>query len=246
MPEEFKNQIITGDCRELAQQIPDGSINIVFTSPPYNVGLNYGSISDDLPDNEFWELQETWLTDAYRVAAENARLYVIVSESMLWRIRGVTEDIGWRYHQLLVWCKPNIVNSQRITKEWNCLVEWCLLFHKGKRTPMLSEVQGINTHNWIVEASPQSNFNGNGKKLHPAQMSLSVARAWLARTPGQIVYEPFAGIGTTCKAAKMLGKWYIGFEKDPTIAEVARQQVAQVQPPLFVLGPEQMVLELET
>jgi DNA modification methylase len=242
MPDEFKNQIVTGDCRGLSKAIPDASIDIIFTSPPYNVGMNYGTVSDKLPEDEFWQLQEIWLTDAYRIAADNSRMYIVVSETMLWTIRGIAEAIGWRYHQLLVWCKPNITNNTRISKDWNCFAEWCLLYHKGKRTPMLSKVQGINTHNWIVASSPQSNFNGNGKKLHPAQMSLKVAHAWLARTPGQIIYEPFAGVGTTCKAAKMLGKWYIGFEKDPDIAEIARKQL---NPPFFELELEQAEMGLE-
>lgn len=234
------NQIYTGDAIDLAEAIPNQSIDIVFTSPPYNVGLDYGTYKDDIPEDQFWEFQSNWLRDAYRISSEGARLYLVVGDNMLWRIRDIAQELGWRYHQLLAWCKPNLVSRGRISKDWNLLAEWCLLFHKGKRTSMLSGMG--TTFNWIVAASCQSNFRGNKHKVHPAQMALEVATKWLSRTPGRIVYEPFAGSGTTCQSAKLLGRSFLAFEIDPETAELARQRVAQMQP-LFV--PEITQIEMD-
>ena len=59
-----------------------------------------------------------------------------------------------------------------------------------------------------------------------------------------IVFDPFTGGGTVPAVCKMLGRNYIAFEIDPDTAERARQRVANTQPPLFVLQPEQAEMEL--
>lgn len=242
MPMEYRNRVVVGDVRTLSEQMPNESVDIVFTSPPYNVGLDYGAWDDNLPNDAFWRFQREWLTATFRVATQKCRLYLIVGDEMLWRIRSIAEDVGWRFHQLLVWCKPNLVGGAgRISKDWNLLAEWCLLFHKGKRTPMQSGV--ATTFNWIVAASCQSNFLGSKRKIHPAQMALAVALAWLSRTPGQVVFEPFCGSGTTCQASRMLGKDYVAFEIDSATANLARRRTANAQPPLPKLVIEQMPLE---
>jgi len=242
MPEEYKNQIVTGDCRELATRIPDESIDIVFTSPPYNVGLNYGFWDDNIEWPQYWEFAKDWLSDAHRVTKSGGRLYLILGDELIWRYKSMSEEIGWKFHQLLAWCKPNIAGGGRITKDWSTLAEWGLLFHKDKRTPMQSGP--FNTFNWIIAVSTQSNFGGHKKKLHIAQMALEVPLSWIARTPGAIVLDQFAGSGTTCVASKMLGRDYIAFEIDPDTAELARERVRNTQPPLFVMEPEPAQLDL--
>jgi len=237
-----ENGIYCGDARLLAKAIPNESVDIIFTSPPYNVDLDYGGYDDKQPEEVFWQFQEDWLADAFRIAKHRARLYAIVGDAMLWRFQSLAESQGWRFHQLLVWCKPNLVGSGRISKDWSTLTEWCLLFHKTKRTPMQMGPKGINTHNWIVEASAQSNFSGLQRKVFSAQMAYRVAYAWLARTPGNIIWEPFAGSGTTCMAAKALDRHYLAAEIDPVACELARVRVRQMQPPLFVTQEEQAEL----
>lgn len=238
-----ENGIYTGDSRDLAQAMPDESVDIVFTSPPYNVGLDYGTWDDSMPEEEYWQFQAEWIRDAYRVTRPGGRFYLVLNDMMMWRAREIAIEAGWKFHQPIVWCKPNMAGgAPRITKDWNCLTEWCLLFHKGKRTPMRGDVMGVNTFNWIVASTPQTNFTGTKRKVFVAQMALDVAFAWLARSPGDVVYDPFTGSGTTPIAAKMLGRQFIGFEIDPDTAQLARDRLRNTQPPLPLEIPEQVAL----
>jgi site-specific DNA-methyltransferase (adenine-specific) len=238
--------IYRGDAVRLMQQIPGQSIDIVFTSPPYNVGIKYEQWNDRLTSSGFNSFNYAWLDQAYRITNNEGRLYATVSDNMLWDFRHIAESVGWKFHQLLVWCKPNISGgSTRISKDWNLMAEWCLLFHREKRTKMRGDVFGINTHNWLIEASTQSNYNGNKRKVHPAQMSFNVAYTWIGRTPGDIVLDPFVGSGTTAQAAMMLDRQYLGFDNGKQTCDLARERVRNTQPPLFVEQPEQLGLELE-
>lgn len=229
------NEVYTGDALVLARSIPDESVDIVFTSPPYNVGMAYETTDDSMSEADFWRFQECWLVDAFRVTVGGGRLYATVGDEMMWEFRPLAERVGWRFHQLLVWCKPNLP-GRKITRDWDGLTECCLLFHKERRTSMVNGPFGVTTHNWVVEAAAQSNFHGWQKKVHPAQMPVRVAYCWLSRTPGQVVYDPFLGSGTTAQAARMLGKDWIAFEIGPETADLARERIRCTKVPLPELG----------
>jgi hypothetical protein len=132
-----------------------------------------------------------------------------------------------------------MANGGRISGDFNRMAEWCLLFHKGKRTPMLNEVRDVRSYNWIAEATPQSQFLGLRKRMFPAQMPYAVPYAWLARTPGQIVLDPFVGSGTTPVVCKMLRRQWLGFDIGAETAELARYRIGMAQPPLLVQDAEQ-------
>ena len=223
--------ITTGDARETA--LPNESIGVILTSPPYNVGLQYEGFEDRLSPDEHKEFNRQWLAEAYRIAQDGCRLYVIVSDEMIWWMRPLAEGIGWRWGQLLTWCKPNLLGrrgfSSRISNDWNYMSEPILLFRKGKRQPMLSNALSC-TFNWFIETVPQSNYAGG--RIHPAQLPILLCLKILARTPGEVVLDPFAGSGSVLVAAKMLGRRYLGFEIVPQVAEAARRRLVETSYPL--------------
>lgn len=240
IPEEYRNQIVTGDARELAKRIPDESVGLIMTSPPYNIGLRYDGYIDDVSHEEHAELNRAWLTDALRYCADTSRMYVVLSDKMLWWFRELAEEIGWVFSQKLVWCKPNFVGSAgKITGDWNYMTEDILLFRKGKRVPMLRG-EGT-THNWMIETVPQSNFKEG--RIHPAQFPIGLCLHILSRTPGEPILDPFAGSASVLVAAKMLGRFYMGFDIVEQVVEKARERILNTQPPLFVPEPEQLELE---
>jgi site-specific DNA-methyltransferase (adenine-specific) len=215
--------------------LPDDCVDLVLTSPPYNVGLDYQLFKDEMSEDGFRNLNADWVGQAARIAREGSRLYAVLGDKMLWWFRGLAEAEGWIYAQMLAWCKPNIVGGgSRISGDWNYLAEWILLFRKGKRTPMLDEVLGVNTHSFFVIATPQSNWNEEVKQ-HPAQWPEELPRRIIARSPGETVFDPFIGSGTTAVAAKKLGRHFLGFEINPEYCRISEERLAllDMQPSLF-------------
>ncbi len=217
--------IYHGDCRDILPTLEAESIDLVLTSPPYNCRKRYTDYVDDLPDEEFWKLNAIWLSEAYRMATETARLYAVVSDDMLWHRRHLAEDPGWRWAQLLVWCKPNFAGgTSRMAGDWNNMTEWIMEFRKGKRTPMMNG-EG-NTHNFFVLPSPQSNWECEPKE-HIAQWPIELPRRIISRTPGNTVLDPFMGSGTTARACKDLGRAFIGCEVSEVDCEIAVRRLSQ-------------------
>jgi site-specific DNA-methyltransferase (adenine-specific) len=220
--------IYHGDCREVLPSLEVGSCELSITSPPYNVGLQYESYDDNLSEDEFQRFCKEWLNLLFYSLSTQSRFYAVVSDRMLWWFRNSAEQSGFTWAQLLVWCKPNLA-SGRIGGDWNSMSEWILLFRKGKRSPMLNGIDSasVNTHNWMVIPSPQSNWNGQEQKQHIAQWPVELPMKLIGRTPGDTVLDPFCGSGSTLVAAKDLGRRAIGVEIEEKYCEIAAKRLGQ-------------------
>ena len=106
------NKIINGNCIEEMSKLPENSIDLIVTSPPYGVGIDYDSFDDDMNFEEYKEFSKKWLTEAYRVLKADGRMalnipYEINRQSKGGRIFMVAEvwkimqDIGYKFYGLV-------------------------------------------------------------------------------------------------------------------------------------------------
>lgn len=210
------NQIYTGDCRELCRGIPDQSVKLAFADPPYWVNFKY---ANGKTDAQMDYIEPVWLVE------ELQRIAQVVL---------ITSSIGFMYQYpqprwVIAWHKPAAMgrNVAGGVNAW----EPILLYGKSKINIDVLTVQ--------VRAQPEAAFHSCPKPLKLMQQIIEYYTS-----PGDIVFDPLCGSATTCVAAKMAGRRWLGFELDPAIAEQSRRRVANAQPPLLVLdAPEQMTLE---
>lgn len=210
IPEEYRNQIVTGDARELAQRIPDESVDLIFTDPVY-----------DRIDDYRW-LAET----AARVLKERGRLIVFFNI-------GKVIDVGLalRDHTNPVWILthtkiggPDGHGSIGFTRQ--DMAFFCI----KKATPMWQHKlqDAINT--------PKIRYmHGNH---HKWQKDFTTAARWMSQMKlcNPIIYDPFIGSGAFIVASKRLGYNFIASEIDPDTARLARERVQRTQPPLAGLN----------
>jgi len=69
-------KIINGDCVEVMKTLPEGSVDLVVTSPPYNCGINYDTHIDTLPMDDYWSWTKEWLGEAYRLLKDDGRVSI--------------------------------------------------------------------------------------------------------------------------------------------------------------------------
>lgn len=226
-------RLFCGDCLEVMATLPDGCVDIVITSPPYNVGLAYNSYDDRQAGEAHVAFVSQVMAETARLLSEGGRAYWVVSDQMLFWLRGVGEQVGLTFAQVLVWCKPNIAGGgSKITGDWSHLSEWILLFRKGKRTPM-QRGRDVTTHSYFVIPSPQRNWKKEPKE-HPAQFPVELPRRLITRTPGQVVFDPLMGSGSVGVAALLEGRDFLGIEKDPDYFAIAERRVTETVRSLFV------------
>lgn len=106
------NKIYNGDCIEVMKTFPESSIDLIVTSPPYGVGIDYDTHNDDVPFTEYKEFSVSWLSEAYRVLKDDGRIALnipyeinrqdkggrIFMVAELWKIM---QDIGYKFYGLV-------------------------------------------------------------------------------------------------------------------------------------------------
>jgi site-specific DNA-methyltransferase (adenine-specific) len=106
------NRIINGDCVVEMGKLPESSIDLVVTSPPYNVGIDYDTHDDEQSMEEYWEWTEQWLTQAYRVLKDDGRVAINIPYEINVQDRGgrvlfmsefwiVMKKVGFQFYGLV-------------------------------------------------------------------------------------------------------------------------------------------------
>ena len=224
--DKFINKIVCGDCLELLQEIPDGAVDLIVTDPPYNLKKNYGTASNDnLPSDQYWKLVESWTKEWYRLLGDGY-CYVSHSDKGIYNLKPQMETSGFKYIQTLVWWGKNGYSMQLHRRSWSYRHELILFCQKGE-PGVLSAGDPGDWYTSVIEAPrPQSNFKEG--RFHPTQKPLLLYWRLIKRTPGGIILDPFCGSGTTCVAAKKLGRRYIGIDISPEYCQIARSRLEAV------------------
>jgi DNA modification methylase len=209
------NSIVTGDARELAKAIPDKSVDLIFTDPVY----------DRIEDYE-------WLAEtAARVLKDRGSVLAFCGHSYEIKAGAAMLISDLRAGPTLHHYITGTV-SRLFSHSLQCNLIPCLWFSKGLPSnrwmfiQQLSIPKGERRHKW-------------GKAELMVKTRLEVFTC-----PNALILDPFAGGGTVPAVCKQLNRQYLAFEIDPPTADLARQRVANTQPPLPLVYPEQMAMEV--
>ncbi len=249
------NVIISGDCVDAMNSLPAGSVDLIFADPPYNMQLG-GELNR--PDNsrvdgvdDAWDkfdnfaaydkFTREWLTAARRVLKDTGSLWVIGSYHNIFRVGATLQDLGYWMLNDIVWRKSNPMpnfRGTRFTHAHETLI-WCAKSKDARYTFNYEAMKNLNEgiqmrSDWTLPlCTGEERLKGDdGNKLHPTQKPESLLyRVMLAASkPGDVVLDPFFGTGTTGAVAKLLGRKYIGLERDPSYIAGAKARIAKVKP----------------
>ncbi|PWE17869.1 modification methylase [Marinicauda salina] len=235
--------------------LPDGSVDLVFADPPYNLQLG-GELHrpdnsrvaavdndwDQIGDFDAYDLFScAWLEEARRVLKDDGALWTIGSYHNIFRVGAFLQDMGFWILNDVIWRKSNPMpnfKGTRFTNAHETLI-WAAKTRDAKVTFNYAAMKALNDgvqmrSDWTLPicAGSERLKLADGKKAHPTQKPESLLhRVLLASTdPGQVVLDPFFGTGTTGAVAKKLGRHFIGVEADPDYAELARKRIAAIEP----------------
>ena len=210
------NKIHNIDCLIGMKEIPNESVDLIVTDPPYKTitggdsnGKNSTRPKGMLSGNrKLFAYQNNikisdWMPEIYRILKQGTHCYVFTNVLNLKEMILESEKAGFKLQNLLVWEKNNCTPSQYYMK--NC--EYVLLLRKGK-AKYINDIGGSKTVHQF------NNIIGN--KKHPAEKPQDLIEFYISNSSneGDLVCDPFMGCGTTARAATRLGRNYIGFEID--------------------------------
>ncbi|MBT6095624.1 MAG: site-specific DNA-methyltransferase [Rhodospirillaceae bacterium] len=253
VPSDVENSILVGDCIELMNSLPEGSVDMVFADPPYNLQLGgdlhrpnntkVDGVDDDWDRFDGFAAYDTfsreWLTAARRVLKPNGTLWVIGSYHNIYRVGTVLQDIGFWMLNDVVWRKTNPMpnfRGRRFTNAHETLL-WCAKSQDSKYRFNYDAMKALNDDlqmrsDWLLPlCTGGERLKKDGKKAHPTQKPESLLyRVVLSSTDvGDVILDPFFGSGTTGAVAKKLGRKYIGLERDTEYAKLAEKRLSRTQ-----------------
>jgi len=245
------NQILCGDNVETMKQFPADSVDLVVTSPPYDNLRTYGGHSWDfqLVADQLWRSIKpggvvVWVVADQTIDGSES------GESFRQALR--FKEIGFRLHDTMIWSKDTF--SLPFPNRYHQTFEYMFVFSKGsptfnpisdRRNKHSGSKVGVTVRETCDNMTRRSDKNiaEHGKRFnvwkcsvekgavlgHPAPFPESLARDHILSWSNEndIVLDPFAGSGTTCRKAKDLGRKWIGIEVNPDYVEIINKRMAQ-------------------
>jgi len=247
--------VIDGDCLAEMALLPAASIDLVFADPPYNLQLS-GELHR--PDNSRvagveadWDkfadfaaydrFTRAWLVECRRLLKPSGALWAIGTYHNIFRIGAILQDLGFWILNDVVWRKANPMpnfRGRRFTNAHETLL-WCAPDREARYTFNYEAMKALNDElqmrsDWLIPicGGPERLKDCDGKKAHPTQKPEALLHRVLVASsrPGDLVLDPFCGTGTTGAVARRLGRRFLGIERDPGYAALARQRIAAVTP----------------
>lgn len=248
------NQILEGDCIALMNALPAGSIDLIFADPPYNLQLKGdlhrpdNSLVDAVDDHwdqfssfaAYDKFTRDWLAAAKRLLKPNGAIWVIGSYHNIFRVGAALQDQGFWMLNDVVWRKSNPMpnfRGKRLTNAHETLI-WASRDENSKYTFNYEALKELNDgvqmrSDWVLPicTGHERLKDEHGDKAHPTQKPESLLhRVILATTnKGDVILDPFFGTGTTGAVAKMLGRDFIGIEREEAYRKVAHDRIARVR-----------------
>ncbi|WP_193140345.1 site-specific DNA-methyltransferase [Meridianimarinicoccus sp. MJW13] len=248
------NTILQGDCIAQMNALPEGSVDLIFADPPYNLQLK-GDLHR--PDNskvdavdDAWDqfssfvvydkFTRAWLKAARRVLKPDGAIWVIGSYHNIFRVGAALQDAGYWILNDVIWRKSNPMpnfRGKRLTNAHETMI-WASKSEKAKYTFNYEALKALNEDvqmrsDWVLPicTGHERLKDAKGAKAHPTQKPESLLHRVLIGTtrPGDVVLDPFFGTGTTGAVAKMLGRNFIGIEREDAYIEVAKARLARVR-----------------
>ncbi|MEM8579154.1 MAG: site-specific DNA-methyltransferase [Pseudomonadota bacterium] len=248
------NDILAGDCIDVMRSLPENSVDLIFADPPYNLQLR-GDLHR--PDNsrvdavdDAWDqfasfkaydkFTREWLAAARRLLKPNGAIWVIGSYHNIFRVGTALQDAGFWILNDVVWRKSNPMpnfRGKRLTNAHETMI-WAGKDETSKYTFNYEALKALNEgiqmrSDWVLPicTGHERLKDDKGDKAHPTQKPESLLHRVLVGTtnPGDVVLDPFFGTGTTGAVAKMLGRDFIGIEREAAYREAARKRLSSVR-----------------
>ena len=246
--------IYNGDCLEYLKKIPDNSIDLVITDPPFNIGKKYaGNYNDHLKFEEYLAWCYKWLDELARVIKIGGSLYIFnYPENNAYLKVYLDKKKELNFKRWLTWHYPT--NTGHSKHNYTRTQDSILFYTKGDKHTFNKELVSQpykNPTDKRVRKLIESGKKGTGpydvlmfnlvknvskeKTEHIAQLPVALVELFVkaSSNPGDIVFDPFMGSGTTAVAAKMNGRHYLGCEIGKKYFNIIQKRLKDTPWPLI-------------
>ena len=239
--------IITGECVPAMDEIPANKIRLIFADPPYNIGVDYnkrGKKKDLLTPEEYLANTRAWMEQAERVLTDDGALWVMICDEWAIEYGTILKEIGFEIRAWIKWYETFGQNMADNFNRTSRHIFYCIkagndapVFHRDaftrdsdRKAKYGDKRAAIGGKIWddVWTHIPRLVENAAERiREFPTQLPLALVKPIIlgCSDPGDTVFDPFTGSGTTAVAAVTTGRRFVGTEKEKPYADIARVRV---------------------
>ena len=223
-----------GDCLHLLKQLPDKSIDLVVTDPPYlientkaggksNLAKSIQGMNDEIKNSNLTNGFDICILDEIVRVMKNINLYVWCNHKQIpMYIDYFVNKLNCAF-DILIWNKTNampLFNNKYLTDK-----EYCLYFRKNAKCNPKSYNDAKTVFYQPINSKDKKLYN------HPTIKPLNIIETIINNSSqeGDIILDPFLGSGTTAVACVNTNRHYIGFELDPQYYDIACKRLDEAE-----------------
>ena len=222
------------------------TVDLIITSPPYNVDIKYGSFDDEISYETYLQFTKEWLRKCYRLLKDDGRFCLNIpldknrggQQSVYADITYLSKKVGFKYHSTVVWNEQNI-SRRTAWGSWLSAsapyviapVEMIVILYKKQWKKMNKGVSDITRDEFMEWTNGVWTFTGESKKRigHPAPFPVQLPRRCikLFSYVDDTVLDPFLGSGSTLIASMQTGRRGIGIDIDEKYCSLAKRRLIE-------------------
>lgn len=223
------NKLINGNAIEFMKTLESESVDLIVTDPPYkvtargNAGNSGGMMKKKLSmqgkifkHNDIKPIE--YIPEFYRLLKDGSHCYIMTNHVNLQEMINVATECGFKFIKSLIWNKGNKIMGQYYMSQF----EYILFFRKGKG----KKINKCGTAD-ILNIPNKKTKDENGKNIHDTEKPIELMKILIENSSqeGEMVFDPFVGVGATVIACKELNRQYIGIELDEHYYNIAVNRV---------------------
>lgn len=237
--EDWTGRFHHGDSRKVLRSVPNNSVDLVVTSPPYNVNVDYGVFRDDLDKPEYRLLIRDVFQRLEKIVVESGRVCVNISlkndEGVVDTPQIIKEEaynFDWNLRFEIVWDKGSSESSSA-WGSWRSPSsprpifnhEYIFVFDVGEETKQYEK--SIKKERFMNLVKSVWNVKPETHSEHPAAFPAEIPKRLIELNSyeNDVVLDPFAGSGTTAVAAEQLNRKWIGIELNQEYIDIAEKRI---------------------
>jgi site-specific DNA-methyltransferase (adenine-specific) len=243
---DYRNKILCGDCIELLGKVKEPFADLVFADPPFNIGYQYDKYHDKVEKNNYLAWTRDWMAACERILKPSGSFYVAIGDDYAAHIRIIGEELGLTVRNWIIWY---YTFGQQTKLKFAKSHTHILYFVKDPKDFIFNDYAiRVPSDRQLIYNDSRSNSTGKipddtwncysrvcgtfkeREGWHPCQMpELLLARIIaVSSNPGDLVFDPFNGSGTTAAAALQLGRDYCGIDISEDYTKNTEKRLAEL------------------
>lgn len=226
-------KLLYGDCLERMKEIPDNSVDLIVTDPPYLINYKTNHRKNKKHDfctviqndNNF-EMISNYIKECYRIMKDNSAMYMFCNCDRVDYFKQELEKAKFNIKNMIIWVKNNWTAGD-LYAQFGKQYEIIFLVNKGRKKFNDKRITDVWNFNKV---------SGN-KQIHQNQKPIDLIEQCIIKHSNEkdIIFDGFMGSGTTGVACKNLNRKFIGIELDESYFNIAKERIlnSKIQSSIF-------------